>query len=230
MKLIDLSYMPYYLSKLLRYIPITLEIVAISLVLGLLLGVLLALCRLYQVPVLNQFSKFYISFIRGTPINIQLYIIYYGVPALLAGFLARFDYDINRTSPMVFVVIAYMLNNAGFFAELVRAAVSGVEPGQSEAGYSIGLTRIQTFRRIVAPQAIRIAIPDFENMVVNLLKNTSLAYMLGVTDLMAGMQRLTTLTHRSIEGYLATAVIYFVLSTIIEAIFALLQRRRSYAI
>jgi amine acid ABC transporter, permease protein, 3-TM region, His/Glu/Gln/Arg/opine family len=214
-----------YLPQIIKYTPVTLKIVLISVLIGVLLGIVIAGFRIYQIPVLNNISKLYISFIRGTPVNIQLYVVYFGIPALLSPFFEQFGLNINRVNAMFFVIITYSLNNSAFLAELFRASVLGVEHGQVEAAYSIGMTKTQTFRRIIIPQAAQIAIPDFGNIFVNLLKNTSLAYALGIIDIMGIVAVIGTRTHRTLEGYVASAIVYFILSTVVEQIFSAIQKK-----
>lgn len=214
-----------YLPQIVKYVPVTLKIVLLAILIGTLIGIVLSVFRIYHIPVFDTLSKFYISFVRGTPINIQLYIVYFGVPALLSPIFEQFGYDINRTDAMIFVIVTYSLNSAAFLAELIRASVIGVELGQSEAAYSIGMTKLQTFQRIIIPQAAKIALPDFGNILVNLIKNTSLAYALGIIDIMGIVRIIGTRTHRTLEGYVASAIIYFAISTIIEQVFTVIQKK-----
>lgn len=210
-----------YFPKLIRCLPVTLYIVFMAMIIGTVLGVVIALFRIYKIPLFNQIAAFYISFIRGTPINIQLFIVYFGMPMMFSSIYP----GINRADPMLFVVITYAINNSAFFAELIRAAVTGVDHGQIEAGYSIGMTKLQTFFRITVPQAFRIAIPDIGNTMINLLKNTALAYTLGIIDLMGEVVVIGSTTRHTLEGYLDVAVIYIVLSVILERCFLLIERR-----
>lgn len=214
-----------YLPQIIKYVPVTMEIVLSAILVGTLIGIILSAFRIYQIPILNTISKFYISFVRGTPVNIQLYMVYFGIPALLSPIFAQFGYDLNRADAMLFVIITYSLNSAAFLAELIRASVLGVPKGQSEAAYSIGMTKIQAFQRIIMPQAAKIALPDFGNILINLIKNTSLAYALGVIDIMGIVSIIGTRTHRTLEGYVASAIIYFAISTVIEQIFRIIQRK-----
>lgn len=221
MDIFNVKRMIEYFPKLIKCLPVTLYIVVVAMVIGTILGVIIALFRIYKIPVLNQISAFYISFIRGTPINIQLFIVYFGVPLLLQSKYPR----INRADPIAFVMITYAINNAAFFAELVRAAVTGVDHGQIEAGYSIGMTKLQTFFRITVPQAFRIAIPDIGNTVINLLKNTALAYTLGIIDLMGMVVVIGSTTRHTLEGYLDVAIVYILLSAILERFFLVIERK-----
>jgi len=207
--------------QLLSRLHITLYIVVVALLFGLLLGTGIAVARLYKVPVLSQLAAAYVSFIRGIPILVLLFIVYIGVP-LAAG---AFGANINRWDTLIFVMITYIVNSAAFLSEIVRSAVAGVEKGQMEAALSVGMTRWQAFSRIIAPQAIQIAIPALGNTVVSLLKDTSLAYTLGIIDVIGIIQAISSNTHRSLEAYTAAACIFFVLSFILERFFKWLEKK-----
>lgn len=211
------SSFPLLLSRL----HITLFIVIVALLLGLVLGTFVAVVRLYRIPVLNQIATIYVSFIRGIPILVLLFIVYIGLPLLVN----LFGFNINRWDTLFFVMIAYVVNTAAFLSEIIRSSVAGVDKGQTEAAYSVGLTRWQTFYRIVAPQATQIALPALGNTVVSLLKDTSLAYTLGVIDIIGVIQAISSNTHRSLEAYTAAAFIFFGLSTLLEQAFARLELR-----
>lgn len=207
--------------KLLSRLHITLYIVVVALLFGMLLGTYIAVVRLYKVPILSSLATAYVSFIRGIPILVLLYIVYIGLP-LVVGFLGV---NINRWDTMIFVMIAYVVNTSAFLSEIIRSAVAGVDLGQTEAAYSVGMTRWQAFRRIVAPQALQIGIPALGNTIVSLLKDTSLAYTLGVIDIIGVIKAITGNTYRSLEAYAAAAVIFFILSFMLEQVFKLIERK-----
>lgn len=198
---------------------ITLYIVVVAIAIGFILGAFLAAVRLYKVPVLSQFAKAYVSFVRGIPILVLLFIVYIGVPMIFSKFGIR----ANRWNSMIFVLITYSLDVAAFLSEIIRASVSGVEVGQTEAAYSVGMTKKQTFVRIVGPQAVKIAIPSLGNTIVSLLKDTSLAYTLGVIDVVGMVKVIGTRTNRSLEAYAAAAVIFFILSFALEQLFKYIE-------
>ncbi|HWR39598.1 MAG TPA: amino acid ABC transporter permease [Patescibacteria group bacterium] len=208
--------------SLLSRLHVTLAIVAAALALGAVLGTGVAVARLYKIPVLAPLAAVYVSFIRGIPILVLLYIVYIGLPLVVAGLTGV---NINRWDTLVFVMIAYVINVSAFLSEIIRSAVGGVDVGQSEAAYAVGMTRWQAFRRIVAPQAVRIAIPALGNTVVSLLKDTSLAYTLGVIDVIGVINAISASTHRSLEAYAAAAIIFFALSSLLEQVFKRLERR-----
>lgn len=207
--------------KLLSRLHITLYIVVVALLFGMLLGTYIAVVRLYKVPILAQLATAYVSFIRGIPILVLLYIVYIGLP-LVVGL---FGININRWDTLIFVMLTYIVNTSAFLSEIIRSAVAGVDVGQTEAAYSVGMTRWQTFRRIVAPQAMQIAMPALGNTIVSLLKDTSLAYTLGVIDLVGVIKAISANTYRSLEAYAAAAIIFFLLSSLLEQLFQWIQKK-----
>lgn len=217
----DMTYVFDFIPKLLAYLNITLLIVGSSILLGLIIGMLVALPRLYNVPVLKRVSQVYVSFFRGTPILIQLFLIYYGLPTILQWV----NIDISRVAVLYFVILAYALNSGAFVSEMIRASVSAVDRGQIEAAQSIGMSGYQTFTRIILPQALAISIPLFGNLVIGNLKDTSLAFTLGVMEMTGRSQTLGTATQHFVETYIALSLIYFVISMILEQGFLWLERR-----
>ncbi len=217
----DLSYLFEYFVKLLPYVQISLFIVASSIALGLLFGLLAALPRLYRVPVLQRLSQVYASFFRGTPILIQLFLFYYGLPEVLK----LVHVDLTRLPVLAFVVLVYGLHSGAYVSEGIRAAVSAVDRGQVEAAYAVGMGGFKAFTRIVFPQAFAIAVPILANLVIATLKDTSLAFTLGVMELTGKAQTLPTMSRHFIESYVALAAIYFIISIVLERLFVLAERR-----
>ena len=134
----------------------TMFIVILASALGIAVGLLLAVARVNRVPVLNQLAVVYGSFMRGTPVIVQLFIVYYGLPMLFKQF---FNINLARMAKINFVIVAYGLNTSAVYSEIFRGALSGVPIGQLEAAFSVGLSRWQAFRRIIAPQAFLSALP-----------------------------------------------------------------------
>lgn len=217
----DITYVFEYIPKLLSTLNLTLLIVAGALAVGLIAGLLVALPRLYHVPLLQQVSMVYVSFFRGTPILIQLFLFYYGLPELLK--LIRLD--VSKAPVLLFVILTFGLNVGAYLSENIRAAVQAVDRGQVEAAYAVGMTGYQAFVRIVLPQALAIAVPVFGNAVIAMLKDTSLAFTLGVMEMTGKAQTLGTLTQHFIETYISLALIYFVICFALERIIIALERR-----
>lgn len=217
----DISYVFSLLPKLLGTLGTTLLIVGSSLLAGMIAGFLIALPRLYKVPVLKTCSEIYISFFRGTPILIQLFLFYYGLPEVLK----LVHVDMTRTPVLVFVILTYGLHTGAYMSEMIRAAVLAVDKGQIEAANASGMTGFQAFTRIVLPQALGIALPVFSNLVIALLKDTSLAFTLGVMEMTGKAQTLGSLTQHFIETYIALALIYLVISFTIEKLLLVAEKR-----
>jgi cystine transport system permease protein len=171
---------------------------------GLVIGLALALMRLSERRVLRWPALAYISFIRGTPLLVQLFLIYYG----LAQFGLRFD-------PVPAALIGFSLNIGGYSAEIIRAAISSIDRGQWEAAASVGLNTRQTLQLVVMPQAARVAIAPLTNSFISLVKDTSLAATIQVPELFRQAQVITARTFEIFTMYLAAAVIYWVLSTVL---------------
>lgn len=210
-----------YLPQLLSRLHITLLIVLSATIIGLIFGIILALFRVYKVPVLNQISIVYISFMRGTPILVQMFIVFYGLPMLLM----KIGININRWDKLYFVIITYGLNAAAFKAEMIRAAIVNIPIGQVEAAYSVGMTKLQAFSRIIAPQSVIIILPTLGITLVGLLQDTSLAFTLGIIDVMGKVNSIAANTYRSLEGYVSAAIIFFILSILLEQLFSRLEKK-----
>ena len=197
----DLAYMLEIIPELLVYIPITLYLAIVSMIIAVAIGVVLSLLLVNKTPVLLQLSKLYISFFRGTPVLVQLLMIYFGLPHLFPW--------LNSLSAVNAAIIAFSLNTSAYLAEIFRAALISVDKGQTEAAISTGLTYRQAVWGIVLPQAVRNAVPATGNMFIGLIKNSSLAFTIGVTELLAQGKLLATATLQFFEAYLAVGIIYW---------------------
>ncbi|MEN0105420.1 MAG: cystine ABC transporter permease, partial [Pseudomonas sp.] len=169
---------------------------------GLLLGFALALMRLSALRVLSWTARIYVSFFRGTPLLVQLFMIYYGLPQL--GI---------QLDPLPAALVGFSLNMAAYVCEILRAAIGSIDRGQWEAAASIGMTRAQTLRRAILPQAARTALPPLGNSFISLVKDTALAATIQVPELFRQAQLITARTFEIFTMYLAAAVIYWVLAS-----------------
>lgn len=210
--------------KILSSLGITFEIVIIGITAGLILGTVLATIRLFKVPVLHQLTSVYISFMRGTPIIIQLYIVYYGLP-MLASNLFGVDVFFWNKQQLALVIITFALNEAAFLSEIIRGSILTVPKLQTEAGYTVGLTYWQTFIHIIVPQAIRSAIPAFGVDLVGLFQGTSLAFLLGVVDVIGRARIIGGNTAHYLDVYVDAAIIFIAISALIEFVFHRIQKR-----
>ncbi|QHW33382.1 amino acid ABC transporter permease [Paenibacillus rhizovicinus] len=217
----DISYVFTFFPKLLSTLQTTLLIAGGALLAGLIFGFIAALPRLYKVPVLQRLSQLYASFFRGTPILIQLFLFYYGLPEVLK----LIGIDISRAPVLLFVIVTYGLHTGAYVSETIRSAVASVDRGQVEAAYSVGMSGYQAFTRIVMPQALAIAVPVLSNVILALLKDTSLAFSLGVMEMTGKTSSLATLTNHFVESYISLALIYLVISIVLERLLLVLEKR-----
>ena len=201
-----------FIPTLLENLAVTIEILVISIVLGLFAGIVLAIIRHYDIPVLKQLVVIYVSFIRGTPIIIQLFLVFYGLPEVLE----LIGINVRRVDALIFVIITYALSNAASFTEIFRGALRAVHRGQVEAALSIGMTQRQSFLYILFPQSLRIAFPNIANTVISSLKDTSLAFTVGIIDIMGRGETLIAATMHALEVYLALSIIYYVIVLLLE--------------
>lgn len=220
MRTFESKYVWNYFKLILDYIPSTLEILAGSLILAIFIGSIVAVIRLNKVPVLSQIVRVVVSFVRGTPVITQLFIIYFGFPQILksAGI------DVSGIPGYYFVIITYGFNIGAAVAENLRAAFDSVGKGQKEAAYAIGLKSIDVYRLVLIPQAMLVAVPNFSNIFVAALKNTSLAFSVGIVEMMSRARLLGGSSYHFLESYIAVAIIYYIMYLIISFAFRLLEK------
>ncbi|WP_394810195.1 amino acid ABC transporter permease [Phytohalomonas tamaricis] len=197
---------------LLKYLPLTLEMAAAGMLCALVLASLLAIIRVLRIPVLNGATLLFISFFRGTPLLVQLFLFYYGLPQVLA--------ILTQVNGITATILGLTLHFSAYMAESIRAAIVGIDRSQTEAALSIGMTNAQLMRRIILPQATRVAVPTLMNYFIDMIKSTSLAFTLGVTELMGATQKEASGSFLYFEAFLVVAIIYWV---VVETL-SLLQR------
>ena len=217
MRALDLDYMLGLVPVILGYVPLTLFMAVAGMVCALILASLLAFERVAKVPVLDWFVIVFISFFRGTPLLVQLFLFYFGLPQVLS-FLS----DINGVTA---AIMGLTLHFSAYMAESIRAAIMGVDRSQWEAAQSIGMTQGQMMWRIILPQAARIAAPTLVNYFIDMIKGTSLAFTLGVTEMMGAAQKEAAGSFLYFEAYLVVAMIYWV---IVEALSQMQKRLETY--
>lgn len=212
-------------TQIIPYLGITAHIVVVAIVFGSILGLIVAILRINNIPVLQQILDVYISFMRGTPMIIQLMLIYYALPFVLRS---AFGIDINGWENLTFVDVTFIINEGAFLGEIFRGAIQAVPYQQTEAGYSVGLNRFQTFTRIVLPQAVRIALPAYGTDLIGIFHNTSIAFMIGVIDIIGRAQSIKAATGHALEAYIFIAIIYIVVSALLKIMFATLDKKLEY--
>ena len=200
-----------------RRVNVTFELTMISTLFALLVGVVVAIIAYYRVPVLYQASRVYVSIMRGTPIVAQLYFFYFGI--------ALYSTIVRDMKPLMAVSVVLSLNVGAFMSESIRGALLSVDEGQKEAAYSLGMTNLQLVTRIIIPQAVRVALPPLFNDVINLIKMTSLAFMLGVPDIMGAAKIEGAKTFRYFEIYAAVMLVYWVVIFILGLLHKWLEKK-----
>lgn len=197
------SFFPLLKAGLTFTVPLTL----ISFALGLILALVTALARISKFKLLAAIASFYVWIIRGTPLLVQLFIIFYGLPSV--GL---------TLDPLVAAIIGFSLSVGAYNSEIIRAAILSIPKGQWEASYSIGMTDMQSLKRIILPQAARVSIPPLANSFISLVKDTSLAAAITVAEMFQIAQRITATTYESLLLYSEAALIYLVFCSILTII------------
>jgi cystine transport system permease protein len=201
---------PIVLGAITGTIPLALSSFAIGLVIA--LGV--ALMRLSKVRVVSGVARFYVSVIRGTPLLVQLFVIFYGLPSV--GLLIP---------PWPSAIIAFSLNVGGYGAEVIRAAILSVPRGQWEAAYMIGMSPALRLRRIILPQAARVSVPPLSNTFISLVKDTSLASLILVTELFRQAQKVAAFSQEFMTLYLEAALVYWLICLVLSTAQSRIERR-----
>ena len=214
--------MPDWLQLMLNSLPtllwaaliFTAPLTLLSFVLGLIVGLLTALARLFGPKPLVAVARFYVWIFRGTPLLVQLFLIFYGLPSagiLLDAFTAA--------------LIGFTLNIGAYSSEIIRAVIASVPRGQWEAAYSIGMTWSQAMRRTILPQAARTAVPPLSNTFISLVKDTSLAAAITVPEMFQAAQRIVATTYEPLILYIEAALLYLAMSSVLSALQARLETR-----
>lgn len=200
---LDFAYIIEVLPALVKYVPITLFIAIIAMIIAVVIGIALALVYKTNFKILIYSANIYISFFRAIPMLVQLFLIYYGLPQVFPVF--------TKMDAVSAAIIGLGFKQAAFLSEIFRAAFASVDKGQLEACIAGGMTKIQAYRRIILPQAMRNALPGTGNTFISLIKETSLAFTLGVVEIFAEAKMQASNSFRYFEAYLAVALIYWIL-------------------
>jgi His/Glu/Gln/Arg/opine family amino acid ABC transporter permease subunit len=211
----DFSLIVPYLPLLKNGIIMTLEFTFWSTILGFAWGVLLSLIKISPFKPLAWFGKFYTSFFRGTPLLVQLMLIYFATPQLV-------NYDISALQAGV---LAFGLNSAAYISESIRGGILSVDKGQREAAMALGVPKIRIMKDIIFPQAIKNIFPSLVNESISLLKDSSMVAIIGVGDTLRWAQQVQAKTFRAFEAFIAAAIVYYVLVMILTVIGGYLERR-----
>lgn len=194
---------------------VTVQITALSVGFGLVIGVFMGMARLSKLWVIRSFAAVYVDFIRGTPLLVQIFLIYFALPIIIG----------QRIDPFIAAITACSINSGAYVAEIFRGGIQSIDKGQMEAGRSLGMTWWQTMRFIVLPQAFKRVIPPLGNEFIAMLKDSSLVSVIGFEELTRRGQLIIARTYGSFEIWLTVAFIYLVMTLSISRLVAYLERR-----
>ena len=221
MDVLNVEYMLGLVPVLLGYLPFTLQLAGVAMVMALMLACVFAVVRVLGIPVFNQLTIVFISFFRGTPLLVQLFLFYYGLPQLFSV--------LTVIDGVTATIMGLTLHFSAYMAESIRAAILGVDRSQTEAALSIGMTNSQLMRRIILPQATRVALPTLMNYFIDMIKATSLAFTLGVTELMGATQKEASGSFLYFEAFIVAAVMYWIVVELLSQLQKYLEIRLNKA-
>ena len=206
----------YWDVLLLDGLVVTLELTAIAVAMGVLLGTVVAILKMNRFKIIRFFVNVYIEVIRGTPILLQLYLFVFALPQV---------FTFVKLSKFAWVAVALSVNSSAYVAEVIRSGIQSVDKGQTEAARSLGLSSGQTMRKIILPQAVRNILPTLGNEFIMMLKETSLASTFFVGELMTQFKTIQGITYRVLEPLTIVGLIYFLVTFVLSKLIALLERR-----
>ena len=217
------------MPEILGRLPLTIVIAIVAFIIGNTIGFFVALARIYKVPILNPICKAYVSFVRGTPLVVQLFLANYGIARIIyylqTNTEAFANLSGNAVSAEIMGLVAFSINLGAYTSETIRSAIEAVPNGQFEAAKSVGMTTQQMMVRIIIPQAIRSAVPNLTNTMINTMKDTSLLFTIGIIDMMGQAKIFGARTMKLIEVYVAVALVYWVLCIVMTKVFAIVEKR-----
>ncbi|MBR1885573.1 MAG: amino acid ABC transporter permease [Schwartzia sp.] len=194
---------------------VTVQITALSVLLGIVIGLFVGIARISTYRVVHLTAAVYVDFLRGTPLLVQIFLVYFALPVVTG----------QRIDPFFAAIAACSINSSAYVAEIFRAGIQSIDEGQMEAGRSLGMTWVQTMRYIIVPQAARRVIPPLGNEFIALLKDSSLVSVIGFEELTRRGQLIIARTYASLEIWLCVAIIYLVMTVSISRLVAWLERR-----
>jgi len=223
----DLDYIAKTFLETLKGVPTTLIIMIVAMVLSFLPALFLALGQIYKVKGVRTFSLVYLAFIRATPPILLILFFYSLFPSLLNQFLKSIgsDVDIFKLNPIYYAFIIYSLMTTGSLSEILRSAILTVDKGQLEAAQAIGLTTSQAYVRIIFPQALRSALPNLANLVINIVKGTSLVFVMTIKDITAIARVEASYGYQYFESYFVIFLQYILICGLIQWGFSILEKR-----
>jgi putative amino-acid transport system permease protein len=209
----DINYAINLFPFMIKKLNITLSISLLSLMFGLIIALIIVFICNCKFKGLYSLAKIYVSFFRGTPLITQLFFLYFGLPQIIPFF--------NRVNGFTIAIIGLSLNSGAYMSEAIRGAISSIDKGQMEASLSVGMSYFQAMRRIIMPQAARVAIPTLFNSFINIIKGTALTFTIGVTEVMATAKMEGASSYRYFEAFANVIIIYW----IVIQLFSFIQQK-----
>jgi len=215
------------IPRILQQLPTTLMLTVFGAFFGIMLALVFAIVKINRVRFIYPVQAFFVSFLKGTPILVQLMLTYYGIPLALKALNQQWgtSLNINAIPAATFAIVAFAFNEAAYASETLRAAILSVNPGEIEAARSLGMTRAQVYRRVIIPNAAVVATPTLINSLIGLTKGTSLAFSAGVVEIFAQAQILGGADYRYFERFISVALVYWVVNIAIENLGRLIERK-----
>lgn len=227
--LLDIGFLIESFPAIVARLPITIGIAVGSLIISLFIGLTTALIKIYRVPVLKTISSCYVSFIRGTPLLVQIYLVFYGIPKVIYYFQTEYGWfqnvDVNIIPPEIYALLAFSINLGAYLSETIRSAIESVDRGQFEAAKAIGMSPTQMMLKIIFPQALAVAIPNLGNMFISTIKDTSLVFIIGVIDIMGQAKILGSRGLAFFEVYIAVSIVYWIVCIVVERLLVIVEKR-----
>lgn len=210
-------------------VPIALLVTIVALLFALPTGFAFALSSLNNVPFIKQFVRLYISFVRGTPVIVQIFVVYSSIPLLLDIFFTTNNINVNvyDVHPIWYAFIIFAFNTTAILIEVFRSALSAVDRSQIEAAYAVGLNSVQAYRRIVIPQALIVAMPNLCTATINLVKATSLGYAISLHEITLKAKVAANVNYNYVEAYIDIFIVYLILCMVIEFLFRQYEKKLS---
>ncbi len=202
--------------------PVTLSVSAVAVIAGLVLGLVVAICKRSKFKVLRGIATVYVDVLRGTPLLVQVLILAYGVPQIIS---AIFDIQFNWGNFIWVGFIACGINSSAYMAEIIRSGLQAIDKGQTEAARSLGLSSFQTMRYIIIPQAFKIIVPAMGNEFITLIKETSILSVVGIRDITRMGTLWASQSFLSFQAYIGVAIVYLFMTLTLSRVVAYIERR-----
>lgn len=213
----------YFISifpRLIKALGITLSIAVIAMAFGIILGTLITFMRKSRYSYVKKIFDTYVSFFRGTPLMVQMFLFFFGMPQIIPSFAKVPAYGA--------AIIVMTINSSAYISEVVRSSLLSVDKGQSEAALAMGMSRFRTMERIVLPQAFKIAIAPLGNTFISMIQGTAIVFMIGLRDLMGISKMSAAASYRFFETYLAVGIIYWIITLIVTKLILILEGKLTY--